>query len=266
VVNAAPGLYVGTLRHRRFHPRAHAFEYSLFMVLLDIDRLREAMAVSVFTSYNRWNWATFAERDHLERPGAAPDLEPGGEPSSLRHRLSQSAAAAGHTLPDGQIYLLTHLRYAGYVFNPISLYYCHDRDGHLQLVMADVSNTYGGRHSYWLRPNDQTSHRFRAEAAKSLYVSPFMPSDVRYEFILTPPSDNLVVHMNVTRAGGNQTGEALFDATLTLARRPWTARTVRDALLRWPWMTAKVIAAIHFEAVRLCLKRVPTMPLKDLRQ
>jgi DUF1365 family protein len=238
------GLYVGRLRHRRFAPVTHAFEYPLCMALLDIDRLRESMAVSWLTSYNRWNWLAFDERDHI------------GDPSKpLRERVQASARANGVALPDGPIYLLTHLRYGGYVFNPISLYYCYDHAGTLCHVLADVRNTYRGRHQYWLQPADSSSHRFRATAAKALYVSPFMAQDVDYEFVLTPPDQTLVAHINVTR------GARLFDATLTLDRHPWSAADVRGALLRFPLMTVNVMAAIHWEAIRLRLKGLRMRPL-----
>ena len=245
-----PGLYVGTVRHRRFEPRSHAFEYALFMVLLDIDRIRDSMAASRFTSYNRRNWAAFYERDHLD----------GDETRPLRDRLRDAALAAGETLPDGRIYLLTNLRYLGYVFNPISVFYCYGASGSLELVLAEVNNTYGGRRCYWLRPADGVARRFRSHATKSMYVSPFMEYDVDYEFVLTPPAEALVAHMNVLRRAGDGVGR-MFDATLTLDRRPWTAATIRSVLLRFPWMTAKVIAAIHWEALRLRLKGLPVMPL-----
>lgn len=246
-----PGLYVGTIRHRRFAPRTHAFEYPLFMAFIDIDRVREAMAVSRLTSYNGWNWASFDERDHLGDP-ARP----------LRERLREHALAAGDDLPDGPVRLLTHLRYFGYVFNPISLYYCYDEAGRLRRVLADVSNTYGGRRAYWLRPEDEAPQRFRARARKALYVSPFMDYDVDYEFVLTPPADALVTHLNVTRrdAADTPAPRRLFDATLSLERRPWTAGAIRSTLASFPWMTGKVIAAIYWEALRLRLKGLPVMP------
>ena len=251
-MSAAPALYTGTIRHRRFAPRAHQFEYSLFMVLLDIDRLRDAMRVSHLTSYNRWNVAAFDERDHI------------GDPSRpLRDRVRDAAAGAGEVLPEGRIYLLTHLRYAGYVFNPISLYYCYDGQARLRLVLADVRNTYGGRRSYWLRSSDDYKG-VHETAAKSLYVSPFMDYDVDYEFVLTPPGPTTVAHMNVTRRDGAGSGQPrLFDATLKLTQQPWTARTIRTALTRWPWMTAKVTAAIHWEALRLRLKGLPIVPPQE---
>lgn len=247
-----PGLYVGTITHRRYAPRPHHFRYSLFMALLDIDRIGELMDRSALTSRNRWNWASFDDRDHI-----------GDASLSIRERLSASAAAAGRTLPDGPIYLLTHLRYAGYVFNPISFYYCFDRAQTLRCVLADVRNTYGGRRSYWLDPADHVTRRFRAVADKTLYVSPFMEMEVQYEFLLTLPGAALVAHMNVARC---DTRARVFDATLDLERRPWTAATMRRTLVEYPLMTAKVMAAIHFEALRLRVKGLSVIPAPQGRR
>ena len=237
-----PGLFVGTLRHRRFAPIAHAFTYPLFMALLDIDRLPELMRVSRLTGYNRFNWASFHERDHLGDP-ARP----------LRERLALDAAGHGIELPDGGIFLLTHLRYLGYGFNPVSFFYCFDAADRLQVVLAEVRNTFGGAHNYWLRP-DPAARPFRAAAAKSLYVSPFMPVDLDYTFALTPPADRLVAHMETLAAG-----VVGFDATLSLERRPWDGIEIRRALLRHPVMTANVIAGIHWQALRLWWKGVPVV-------
>jgi uncharacterized protein len=175
------GLFVGTLRHRRFTPVAHAFTYPLFMVLLDIDRVPELMNRSRLTGHNRWNWASFDDRDHLGDPNRA-----------LKERLVVDAARHGIELPAGPIFLLTHLRYLGYCFNPVSFFYCFDRAERLQVVLAEVSNTFGGIHNYWLRP-DPASRTFRAAASKSLYVSPFMPVDLEYVFAFTPPAGSRFV-------------------------------------------------------------------------
>jgi DUF1365 family protein len=238
----APGLFTGTLRHRRFTPVQHTFTYPLFMVLLDIDRIAALMQVSRLTSYNRWNWASFDDRDHLGDP-ARP----------LRERLSVAAAREGLELPDGRIFLLTQLRYLGYCFNPVSFFYCFDDAQRLQLVVAEVSNTVGGRHIYWLR-RDPAAPAFRATAAKSLYVSPFMPVDLDYTFALTPPGGHLSVYMTTVRAGS-----MCFDATLSLERQPWAATAIRRALVRQPATTVSVVAAIHWQALKLWLKGVPVV-------
>jgi len=238
-----PGLFVGTLRHRRFTPVAHAFTYPLFMALLDIDRVPELMQVSAVTSYNRWNWASLDDRDHLGDPGLP-----------LRERLAADAAHHGIEVPSGPIFLLTHLRYLGYCFNPVSFFYCFDRAEQLRMVLAEVSNTSGGRHRYWLRP-DPASRTFRASATKSLYVSPFMAADLEYGFAFTRPARRLVAHMETRRAGS-----VGFDATLSLERRPWNATEIRRVLLRYPAMTAQVMAGIHWEALKLWWKGVPVVP------
>ena len=237
------GLFVGTLRHRRFTPVEHAFTYPLFMALLDIDCVPELMNLSRLTSHNRWNWASFDDRDHV------------GDPSlPLRNRLVVDATRHGIELPAGRIFLLTHLRYLGYCFNPVSFFYCLDRADRLQVVLAEVSNTFGGRHGYWLRP-DPASRTFRATAAKSLYVSPFMPVDLQYAFAFTPPAGSLVAHIETSQAGS-----VGFDATLSLERRPWNAAEVRRVLVRYPAMTTRVMAGIHWEALKLWWKGVPVVP------
>ena len=245
-----PAIYTGTLRHRRFRPEPHQFTYSLFMAMLDVDRIPETMARSRISSYERFNWASFWEQDHF------------GDPKlRLRARIAADARENGVELPDGPIYLLTHLRYAGYCFNPISLFYCCDGQGHVGAVLAEVRNTFGESRNYWLwaanRLEGGNSLRYKAE--KSLHVSPFMPMELDYVFTLTEPGEKLVAHMETVDGG-----DALFDATLTLERREWSAANLRRELLRQPWMTAKVIGAIHWEALRLWIKKVPvfTHPAK----
>jgi len=236
-------IYTGTLRHRRLRPAEHSFVYPLFMVFLDVDRLAELMDVSAFTAYNRWAWATFDDADHFGDP-ARP----------LRRRLEEEAAAHGAELPDGPVFLLTHLRYLGYNFNPVSFFYCYDRGGKLRTVLAEVNSTFGEGHNYWLTAaNEIAATRARHfRSRKQMHVSPFMRMELDYDFVLTEPGDRLAVHMRTL-----EDGDSFFDATLSLRRRPWTAREIRRALFRHPLMTAKVTAAIHWEALRLLLKRVP---------
>lgn len=243
------GLFVGTLRHRRFSPRPHAFTYRLFMAFMDIDRIASLMDASRLTSLNRWNWASFHDRDHFGDPGLG-----------LRQRLRLDAAGAGIELPDGPVFMLTHLRYLGYVFNPVSFFYAFDRFGQLRTVLAEVHNTVGGAHNYWLRPTDShsradTRRPFRATAAKSLYVSPFLPPDLDYAFWFTTPAERLVVHMATTKERNT-----VLDSTLSLERRPWTAAEIRRQLLRQPMATAAVTAGIHWEALKLWWKGIPTVP------
>jgi len=238
-----PAIYFGTIRHRRSKPARHEFTYPLFMAFLDVDRIPELMRVSPLAGYNRFNWASFHERDHFGNPAM-----------TLRQRLVADAAEQGIRLPEGPIFMLTHLRYLGYTFNPISLFYCYNREGRIETIMAEVNSTFGETHNYWLSAANQfaspDSRMYRCP--KAMHVSPFMPMELDYRFVLPPPGEQLIAHMN-TMDGERSS----FDATLRLRREPWSAASLRRALLRFPWVTAKVIAAIHWEALRLYCKKVP---------
>src|SRR5579859_7755077 len=218
-------LYVGKLRHRRFSPKAHSFEYPVFLSMLDVDQIPQLMRGSRWSSYERWNVLSYFESDHF------------GDPSkTLRQRIEAQAAQRGFTLPDGKFFLLTHLRYFGYVFNPVSFFYFYDAAGNLRQMMAEVNNTFGESHNYWLTPQVA-----RANAAarcyvtdKRMHVSPFMEMKMQYDWIFTPPGAELVAHMNV-----RQEGKAFFDATLELERHDWSA--LGRVLATYPLMTMRVI-------------------------
>jgi DUF1365 family protein len=243
-------LYVGKLRHRRFSPRAHSFSYPVYMAFLDIDRLPELMRVSPFASYNGWNWTAFCDRDHF------------GDPQqTLRDRLTGDAARNGVALPDGPIFLLTHLRYLGYVFNPVSFYYCYDASGQLEMMLAEVNSTFGESHNYWLTAAEQKKCKaaMRYTTPKQMHVSPFMPMQLEYDWIFTQPDSRLVAHMNTFAQG-----KSSFDATLQLQRRPWKRSELHKVLVQYPFMTLRVIGAIHWQALKLWIKGVPvyTLPSK----
>jgi DUF1365 family protein len=232
-------LYTGWVRHRRRAPRSHAFRYPLFMAYLDLAELDRAFEGRWLWSARRTAIARFRREDHLGNARVPLD-------ESVR-RLVQ--ARTGRR-PTGPIRLLTHLRYFGYVFNPVSFFYCFDAAGeNVETVVAEVNNTpWGERHCYVVEG-------LRSRTGKAMHVSPFMPMDLDYDWHFTAPRNRLGVHVLVTRAG-----ETLFDATLALRREP----VGNGVLARFPLMTAKVIVAIHWEALRLWLKRIPfhTHPAK----
>ena len=237
-------LYFGSVRHRRFRPTKHQFEYPLFMAFLDVERIPALMQASRLASHNRWNWASFYEGDHF-----------GDVRKPLRSRLEEDAAHHGLQLPAGQIFLLTHLRYLGYNFNPVSFYYCFDREENLQLILAEVNNTFGETQNYWLSAKNQVESSgpgLSYQFAKAFHVSPFIGMQGQYLWTFSRPGNSLTVQTNLA-----EDDRALFDGTLQLDRRPWSAKWIRYALMHFPWVTGKTVAAIHWEAARLYFKKVP---------
>lgn len=246
---AAPALasavYEGTVRHRRRAPHAHAFTYRVAQLLLDLDEVERMFDDRWLWSSRGRNVAEFRRSDYLG-PVELPLAD------AVRERVRQHTGVQ----PTGPVRLLTHLRYFGYVFNPVSFYYCYAPDGRtLETVVAEITNTpWSERHAYVL-PVDAASRRGRAlewAFPKRFHVSPFMPMDRDYRWRFTAPGDDLHVHMDVLRDG-----EPEFDATLALERRALTGASLARVLWRYPAMTARVMTAIHWQALKLWLKRNP---------
>lgn len=241
----ASAIYEGRVTHRRHAPRPHAFTYRMAQLYLDLDELDEVFRDRWLWSIGRPNLAEWRRSDYLgpiEMPLA----------DAVRQRVYGDT---GHW-PRGPIRMLTHPRYAGYVFNPVTFYYCYAPDGvTLDTIVAEITNTpWGERHAYVLEAADAERHgrAFAWHFDKQFHVSPFMAMERSYDWRFTPPADDLRVHMNVCRDTHRE-----FDATLALQRRPLDGRNLARVLWRYPVMTAQVIGAIHWQALRLWLKRTP---------
>jgi hypothetical protein len=244
----ASAVYVGRMRHRRFAPRAHAFSYRLFMLYLDLEELPRLSA-------GRWLW-------RCERPGLATFRRADflGDPRvPLDEAVRDLVAVRTGRRPAGPLRLLTHVRYAGYIFNPVTFYYCWDRTGSaLEAIVAEITNTpWGERHAYVLPAgaNLGAASTLRFRFRKRFHVSPFFPMDHDYDWRFTPPGRRLAVHMQNWRAGVRT-----FDASLSLERRPFDTANLARALVRFPLMTAQVSAAIYWQALRLWWKGAPFHP------
>ncbi|HYM86302.1 MAG TPA: DUF1365 domain-containing protein [Pseudoxanthomonas sp.] len=247
----ASALYTGWVRHRRHAPHPHAFRYRLFMAYLDLAEVEQVFARRWLWSAGRRNVAEFRRSDYLGDP-AIP----------LDQAVRDCVERYGAPRPSGPIRLLTHLRYFGKCFNPVSFYYCFAEDGHtLQTVIAEVTNTpWKERHAYVLPVAEATPHGDvnAWHFDKRLHVSPFMAMEHAYAWRFGIPGDALRVHMEVLPPGSpGDPGRREFDATLVLQRKPVDARHLAAMLMRFPLMTLQVVAAIHWQALRLWLRGNP---------
>ena len=244
-------VYTGAVHHRRFRPAPHRFRFRLFMMYLDLDELPQALGGHWLWSARRAAAARFHRADYHGDP-ALP----------LAEAVRRTVAEQTGTRPEGPIRLLTHLRYYGYCFNPVSFYYCFDRQWtHVDAILTEITNTpWSERHSYVLPRTANMNGVMRFRFAKDFHVSPFMPMDQRYDWRFSPPGRRLAVHMeNYDTAG------MIFDATLSLRRRELSGATLARALLAYPWMTAGVITAIHWNALKLWLKGNSIYPHPERR-
>lgn len=248
-------LYEGVVRHRRSAAAGvgHAFAFPLFLVYLDLAELP-----GVFRG--RWLWSTsrpaparFRREDHL------------GDPRTLLDAAVRDLVEARRGVrPTGPVRLLTHLRHFGYVFNPVSFFYCFDATGRrVETVVAEVSNTpWNERHCYVLTPETDTGrgavHRWRTP--KEFHVSPFLGMGYDYAWTFREPGEHLSVVIRNLEPGAEARGPAHFEASLVLHRRPLTTRAMAGVLLRHPAMTLRTIAGIYAQAWRLRRKGAPHHP------
>eukprot|EP00913_Durusdinium_trenchii_P008880 g8346.t1 len=238
-------LYEGRVAHRRFEPVEHAFDYSLFLLYLDLSELDNVFRRRWFWSTRRPALARFRRDDHLGDPEVPLDV-------AVRDLVESETGDR----PQGPVRLLTHLRYFGYIMNPVSFYYCFDAaDGEVKAVVAEVTNTpWNERHCYVLpTPIDRPF-----ATTKEFHVSPFMGMEMEYHWRLSAPGEQLSVQME-----NHEENRRLFSAALSMRRRPLTASHLARVLLRHPLMTFKVAAGIYWQALRLKLKRGGAIRLPD---
>ena len=239
----ASGLYVGEVTHRRLRPRAHSLRYRVFMLLLDLDEAPGLVGRLAMLARGRFGLMSFDEADHGD--GSRMPLR-----AQVEARLAQAGIEAG-----GPIRLLCMPRVLGYGFNPLSLFFCHGRDGRLAAILYEVTNTFGDRHSYLIACDPEPGEPVRQATAKRLHVSPFMDMDLAYRFSVRPPGEAVSVAVAVDDAEG-----LMLATAFTGRRRPLTDAALAVAFVSHPLLTLKVIAAIHWEALRIWLKGVGYRP------
>lgn len=236
-------IYEGSVRHRRQTPVAHEFRYSMFMMYLDLAELDEVFERRWFWSTKRRALARFRRENHFGDASLPLD-------QCVRDEIESETGVR----PAGRIGLLTNLSYFGYCFNPVSFYYCFDQAGEVvETIIAEVNNTpWGERTLYILSNPKHGAGPMDVTPKKVMHVSPFMPMDIDYRWRLSAPREKLTVFMQNSRAG-----DKIFDASLHLERTEISGRSLARVLVLHPFMTFKVILAIHWQALRLWLKGAP---------
>ncbi len=246
--------------HARFAPRTHSFLYRIFLFAIDLDELESLHRKHAIFSLNRRNLYSFRDRDflptseplhHSSAPSAA---NPPSAIRNLKSRVLAHASTHGVDLIGGRVVLVTLPRVLGYLFNPVSLYFCYDRHGSPACAIAEVTNTFKEMKPYFLGPDTQAAARgeFRVRVPKNFYVSPYSDVDVAFDFTLRTPGDRLSIQID------DYVGEKrMLTSTLSGPRRELTTARLVWFTLKYPALTLRIIALIHWQAFRLWLKRVP---------
>ena len=234
-------IYKGSLRHRRVHPLEHQFSYQVFMMYLDLAELDKVFQLSPLWSDKAWRPARFERGDFLGDPGIPLD-------QAIRQRIFEESGER-HT---GPIRMLANLRYFGFNMNPITSYYCFDENENLTTIVSEVTNTpWKERQSYVLKcdPDERIQ---RIDFIKEMHVSPFNPMEMTYRWSSNNPEKTLFLNLQTEHQG-----ERHVDATMMLKRREIDAGSMAGILVEHPWMTAKVVTAIYWQALKLGIKKTP---------
>jgi hypothetical protein len=244
--SAAAVLYFGEVMHARLKPMGHRFSYDVMSLLIDLDQFDAADRMTPLFGVNRAALYSFRESDHGPRDG-----------SSLRDYAQRSAAAHGIDLTDGRVLLLCYPRLLGYTFNPLSAYFCYRADGELVMVIYEVRNTFGDIHPYALpvQPGEISAAGLRQEQDKLFYVSPFIEMAMRYHFRVAPPGERVRLRILETDRDG-----PLLAATFNGKREALTTGALLRSFVALPLVTFKIMAAIHWEALRLWIKGARLVP------
>ena len=235
-------IYKGIIQHRRFTPFKHFFKYPIFMMYFDIAKVEDLFNKTWFWNINKPSLVSFYRKDYHGNFNVSLD-------ESVRNTIYKEA---GKKI-DGPIRILTHLRYFGYCFNPVSFYYCFDKsDKNIEIIMAEVTNTpWQERHSYIISEKNNNKNLV-AKLKKEFHVSPFWGMDHNYEWLFTQPKEKLYVNMK-----NFLNKNKVFDATLNLERLELNKKNLIKQLIRFPFITINIVFKIHWQAAKLWIKGAP---------
>lgn len=240
MLNQHSAIYSGWVRHRRYQPKAHEFRYDMFLLSLDLDEINQGFQLGRFFAIDKWAVLSFRHKDYL-----------GGEGKLTREKVWNKVTELGGDNHHGRVIMVGQLRCFGIYFSPVNFYYCHDQQGALKYLLAEVSNTpWNERHCYLVEPTQNTM------TDKVFHVSPFMNEDMQYRWRFTPLNPQLYLNIeNLT-----DKDERLFDATVVMKQQVLSRKNLIKNLIRVPAMTIKTMIGIHWEAAKLYLKGVPYVP------
>jgi DUF1365 family protein len=244
LVPSIPNLVHGKVMHRRLRPVGNQFAYDAFSLALPLSRLGDLPRLGL--AHNRRALVSFFDRDHGARDGSA--LEPW-----IREILAAESVVA-----EGEIVLYAFPRMLGYVFNPVSFWVCHDRDGAVRAVLCEVCNTFGERHNYLLAHPDgrALADGDSFQSRKAFHVSPFCEVKGDYTFRFHFGPERWLARIDYDDGAGEARG-ALLETSISGVAEPMSPNAVRGLIWRYRWFTLGVIVRIHWQAIKLWLKRVP---------
>lgn len=235
-------LFPGHVTHARMKPKRHRLAYRIYSLLIDLDELEMLDRRLRLFSVDRFNLFSFFRRDRGDRSG-----------SDLKGQVERAMRAGGIEPDGGAIRLITMPRLLGWAFNPLSVFFCYGRDGVLRSILWEVDNTFGERHGYMIPVEGENGHvrEIVQRCDKAFYVSPFMDMDLRYEFHVLAPTDRLSIHIDTFDAEG-----LVLTARHLAKRTELTDAALLRTFLTIPFLTLKVVAGIHWEALKVWLKGV----------
>ncbi|WP_214073621.1 DUF1365 domain-containing protein [Mucilaginibacter sp. dw_454] len=241
-------LYKATVMHHRLSPKEHRFHYDVFMFYLDLDEIDALAKRLKFMSRNKFNLFNFRDKDHLQLPREKPDTS-----KNIRQHITDYLLQNGVDIGNGRIMVLTNLCTMGYQFNPVSFYFCYDEQGNAVCSIVEVCNTFREMKPYFLGADTKQGDEFKLNTEKYFYVSPFMEMDTNFDFDLRLPGEKLQVRID----DYNKAGERFFISTLSGNRAALTDANLLLYFISFPLITLKVIGLIHWQALKLWLKKIP---------
>jgi len=245
-------LYRCRVMHNRLSPKVNRFHYDLFMFYLDLDELEYINSRVLPVSVNSKNLFTFRDSDFMQIEAE------GYQGLTTKQKLIKYLSSEGIELADGRFQLLTHLRTMGYIFNPVSFYFCYNSKDEVECAVVEVCNTYRERKLYLLRKEQLNENALRLKTPKLFYVSPFIEMDTHFDFNLQIPDEKLNI-----RIDDYKEGQRFFISTLTGERKPLTNSILLKYAVLFPFITVRVITLIHWQALKLWLKKLPYFKKKE---